>query len=63
MIVNGALMANLLGLQSNFPISLDKRLDDLRSIPGVKLHWYEKEKEKEIKRIKKKRKEKNRRGK
>ena len=46
MLVNGALMANLLGLQSNFPISLDKRLDDLRSIPGVKLHWYEKEEEK-----------------
>ena len=46
MLVNGALMANLLGLQSNFPISLNKRLNDLRSIPGVNVHWYEKEEEK-----------------
>ena len=46
MLVDGALMANLLGLQSNYPISLTQRLDDLRSIPGLKVHWYEKEEEK-----------------
>ncbi len=46
MLVNGALMANLLGLQRNYPISLTKRLDDLRGIPGVNVHWYEKEEEK-----------------
>ncbi len=46
MLVNGALMANLLGLQSNYPISLNQRLDDLRGIPGVNVHWYEKEEEK-----------------
>ena len=46
MLVNGALMANLLGLQSNYPISLTQRLDELRGIPGVNIHWYEKEEEK-----------------
>ena len=46
MLVNGALMANLLGLQSNYPTSLTKRLDDLRCIPGLNVHWYEKEEEK-----------------
>ncbi len=46
MLVNGALMANLLGLQSNYLTSLTKRLDDLRAIPGLKVHWYEKEQEK-----------------
>jgi 5-(carboxyamino)imidazole ribonucleotide synthase len=46
MLVNGALMANLLGLQSNYPIPLTQRLDDLRSIPGLNIHWYEKEEEK-----------------
>ena len=46
MLVNGALMANLLGLQSNHPTSLTQRLDDLRSIPGLNVHWYEKEEEK-----------------
>ncbi len=46
MLVNGALMANLLGLQSNYPITLSQRLDDLRSIPGLNVHWYEKEEEK-----------------
>ena len=46
MLVNGALMANLLGLQSNYPISLTQRLNDLRGIPGVNVHWYEKEEEK-----------------
>ena len=46
MLVNGALMANLLGLQSNYPTSLTQRLDDLRGIPGLKVHWYEKEEEK-----------------
>jgi len=46
MLVNGALMANLLGLQSNYPIPLTQRLDDLRGIPCLKIHWYEKEEEK-----------------
>ena len=46
MLVDGALMANLLGLQSNYPRSLTKRLDDLSSIPGLNVHWYEKEEEK-----------------
>ena len=46
MLVNGALMANLLGLQSNYPITLNQRLEDLRSIPGLNVHWYEKEEEK-----------------
>ena len=46
MLVNGALMANLLGLQSNYPTSITQRLDDLRSIPGLNVHWYEKEEEK-----------------
>ena len=46
MISDGALMANLLGLQSDYPISLAQRLDDLRSIPGLYVHWYEKEEEK-----------------
>ncbi len=46
MLVNGALMANLLGLQSNYPTSLTQRLDNLRGIPGLNIHWYEKEEEK-----------------
>lgn len=46
MLVNGALMANLLGLQSNYPTSLTQRLNDLRGIPGLNVHWYEKEEEK-----------------
>ena len=46
MLVNGALMANLLGLQSNYPTSITQRLDDLRGIPGLNVHWYEKEEEK-----------------
>ncbi|WP_269610066.1 5-(carboxyamino)imidazole ribonucleotide synthase [Prochlorococcus marinus] len=46
MLVNGALMANLLGLQSNYPISLAQRLKKLRGIPGLNVHWYEKEEEK-----------------
>ncbi len=46
MLVNGALMANLLGLGSNYPITLSQRLSDLSSIPGLNLHWYEKEEEK-----------------
>ena len=46
MLVNGALMANLLGLQSNYPIALTQRLDNLRGIPGLNVHWYEKEEEK-----------------
>ncbi len=46
MLVNGALMANLLGLQSNYPTSVTQRLDDLKAIPGLNIHWYEKEEEK-----------------
>ena len=46
MLVNGALMANLLGLQSNYPTSLTQSLDNLRGIPGLNVHWYEKEEEK-----------------
>ena len=46
MLVDGALMVNLLGLQSNYSISLAQRLDELRAIPGLNLHWYEKEEEK-----------------
>ena len=46
MLVDGALMANLLGLQSNYPKTLSERLDDLRGIPGLNLHWYGKEEEK-----------------
>ncbi len=46
MLVDGALMANLLGLQSNYPISLTQRLDDLRAIDGMNVHWYEKGEEK-----------------
>ena len=46
MLVDGALMANLLGLRSNFPITLSQRLNDLRNIPGLNVHWYEKEEEK-----------------
>ncbi len=46
MLVNGALMANLLGLPSNYPIALTQRLNDLRGIPGLNVHWYEKEEEK-----------------
>ena len=46
MLVNGALMANLLGLQGNYPTSLTQRLDNLRGIPGLNVHWYEKEEEK-----------------
>ena len=46
MLVDGALMANLLGLQSNYPLSLTQRLNNLRNIPGLNVHWYEKEEEK-----------------
>ena len=46
MLANGALMANLLGLKSNYPITLDQRLANLRGIPGLNIHWYEKEEEK-----------------
>ena len=46
MLVDGALMANLLGLQSNYPVSLSQRLDKLRAIPDLNVYWYEKEVEK-----------------
>ncbi len=46
MFVNGALMVNLLGLQSNYPKSLTQRLAELRDIPGLHVHWYSKEEEK-----------------
>ena len=46
MLFEGALMANLLGLQSNYPIALSKRLKDLSDISGLNVHWYGKEDEK-----------------
>ncbi len=46
MLADGALMVNLLGLSRNYPITLTKRLEDLRNIPGLNLHWYGKEDEK-----------------
>ena len=46
MLAEGALMVNLLGLQSNYPVSLTQRLHDLSVIPGLNIHWYEKEEEK-----------------
>jgi len=45
MIVPGALMVNLLGLPSSYPVSINSRLEALKNIPGVNLHWYEKNKE------------------
>tara|TARA_Y100001968_G_C19447734_1_gene766388 strand:- start:71 stop:1258 length:1188 start_codon:yes stop_codon:yes gene_type:complete len=46
LIVPGALMINLLGLNnaSNYP--LEKRLEELNNIRGAHLHWYNKEEEK-----------------
>ncbi|WP_269624592.1 5-(carboxyamino)imidazole ribonucleotide synthase [Prochlorococcus marinus] len=46
MLSNGALMANLLGLQTNYPISLTQRFNNLRGIPGLNVHCYEKEEKK-----------------
>ena len=46
MLVDGALMVNLLGLQSNHPKTLTQRLEELSKIPGLNVHWYEKEQEK-----------------
>ena len=39
-------MVNLLGLSNDYPVSLLDRLKDLRNIPGLNVHWYEKEDEK-----------------
>tara|TARA_Y100001968_G_scaffold89884_1_gene80889 strand:+ start:775 stop:1920 length:1146 start_codon:yes stop_codon:yes gene_type:complete len=47
MLVDGALMVNLLGLPDDFSISLTDRLAKLSNIPGLIVHWYEKEDEKE----------------
>ena len=38
----GALMVNLLGLDPKRHAPLDERLQALREIPGVHLHWYDK---------------------
>ncbi len=46
MTVPGALMVNLLGLPSNYPVSIDGRLEALKIIPGINVHWYEKKEEK-----------------
>ena len=45
MIVPGALMVNLLGLQEGLASSLEDRLSKLKRIKGVHLHWYQKGKE------------------
>ena len=45
MIVPGALMVNLLGLQEGLASSLEDRLSKLKRINGVHLHWYQKGKE------------------
>ena len=36
----GALMVNLLGLDSEHHVPLDQRLEALEAMPGVHLHWY-----------------------
>lgn len=38
----GALMVNLLGLDPERHVPLDERLQALKQIPGVHLHWYDK---------------------
>ena len=38
----GALMVNLLGLDPDRHTPLDQRLEVLKEIPGVHLHWYDK---------------------
>jgi len=45
MIVPGALMVNLLGLQEGLVESLEDRLASLKRIDGAHLHWYKKGKE------------------
>ena len=40
-----SLMINLLGLESKFPISLERRIKLLSDIKGSNLHWYGKTKE------------------
>jgi 5-(carboxyamino)imidazole ribonucleotide synthase len=37
---DGALMVNLLGLDTNKAAPLDQRLTALREIPNAHLHWY-----------------------
>ncbi len=41
----GALMINLLGLRTNYPLSIEKRIKMLSKINGSNLHWYGKSKE------------------
>ena len=41
----GSLMINLLGLNKNFPLALEKRIKLLSQINGSNLHWYGKTKE------------------
>lgn len=45
LISTGALMVNLLGLQSGLGDSLDLRLSKLRQLDGINFHWYGKDKE------------------
>ncbi len=45
LIVPGALMVNLLGLNSEYYPSIDKRLEDLRKLENTHLHWYGKDSE------------------
>ena len=42
----GSIMINLLGLNKNFPISIEKRVKLLSEIDGSNLHWYGKSSEK-----------------
>ena len=41
----GSLMVNLLGLKSDFHLSIDERIKRLSDIEGANLHWYGKLKE------------------
>ena len=41
----GAIMINLLGLNKNFPVSIETRVQKLSEINGSNLHWYGKSKE------------------
>ena len=45
MISNGSLMINLLGLKNDFHISIEKRIEELKNVKGLNLHWYGKNKE------------------
>ncbi|WP_320664314.1 5-(carboxyamino)imidazole ribonucleotide synthase [Prochlorococcus sp. MIT 1223] len=46
MIVPGAIMINLLGQPDSCSLTLESRVEQIKQIPGVNLHWYEKKEEK-----------------